>query len=1025
MLTLIAPSRCLLAQCTVTPSASWKNTIEFPNDPFRFTGSSAGSPGWVKFTILLCDPDTVYYQDAGEYTFHYEFGVGRLDPLAGLSPEDFGQVTLYEAGQQAILGAVILPPAAAWPPVPAAEYGIQFLRRDAYDPQTIVNLFEQVRATIVADPGVQAYYFPAYEQMETAEQNRDFFESQGILISSPHRWASGNACYSNGWALGELKYVPGNEIAGAYLSGILGPDDILLTDGVPSEVPFVAGIVTLSPSTPNSHVAILASSYGVPFVHLALQDDAARAQQLVGGKIALRAYDTYGVCHTRLIDVDDVLSAEQIAEVLVLKDLPVLNISPMAVYGAYDAPTDGLVLLDVQYFGGKAANFGFLRREIPSYSPVSLAISFDLWNEFLDQILSGGSTLREEIGVRLSPFTYPPANMAALSFALHGVRNLFTDPSITVFTPAQQGAIIAILQDPQYGFDVNKKIRFRSSTNVEDSEHFSGAGLYDSYSGCLADDLDGDDAGPSICDAAEATERGVFRAIRKVFASFYNDNALLERLRYGINEAEVGMALLVHHSFPDEIELANGVATLERRYGTEITLVTQVGAISVSNPEDGSIPEEVSVYVSSSGWVWATLVQGSNLVQLGDTVLEWMDEYEALSQLLLSVRDGFEAATGKTTYLLDFEYKKVAPGGGALPAGGLVVKQVREIPQPDTTRSIKPFLINEPTEYCLFQGQGKPTEVFANHRLKSRWVLETESYWLTEENVAGGLLTTAEFEYTDGCSVRTVSGPIGEWPEASFWVEENAAMTGWAFPDLWNSRVYELEVRDAVQLVAPSESPLLTLRDFGWNYFEDNVDFGCLNVRVEHDEPVPSWNWQGPKTTTTDEVLLCRCLEEGPSDTRQQREFEVPGGALITTLFDWGPLQNSPGGAAAPLARWVETVISGLTSEPILLHDYYAQTYLTGQHNFTEDFIFDPFLDPDVPQHLLSELQSQDIRLIHASHSFGDPVVTLYPGEGVCGWNIPAISEWGLISMTLLFLAAGTVVLRRRVPLHLRTRAGR
>jgi hypothetical protein len=45
---------------------------------------------------------------------------------------------------------------------------------------------------------------------------------------------------------------------------------------------------------------------------------------------------------------------------------------------------------------------------------------------------------------------------------------------------------------------------------------------------------------------------GVFRRSAG-FASFYNDNAFLERLKHGVNEARVGMALLVHHSYPDEI----------------------------------------------------------------------------------------------------------------------------------------------------------------------------------------------------------------------------------------------------------------------------------------------------------------------------------------------------------------------------------------------------------------------------------------------------------------------------------------
>src|SRR5262249_12130547 len=140
-----------------------------------------------------------------------------------------------------------------------------------------------------------------------------------------------------------------------------------------------------------------------------------------------------------------------------------------------------------------------------------------------------------------------------------------------------------------------------------DSEHFTGAGLYDSFSGCLLDDADGDTTGPSRCDPTEPEERGVFRAIQKVYASFYNDNAFLERLRHGVDETKVGMGLLVHHSFPDEEELANGVATMRCWYRPfsfimSGDLVTQVGAESVTNPDGTSSPEVVNGEHYGSDW---------------------------------------------------------------------------------------------------------------------------------------------------------------------------------------------------------------------------------------------------------------------------------------------------------------------------------------------------------------------------------------------------------------------------------------
>jgi phosphoenolpyruvate-protein kinase (PTS system EI component) len=66
-------------------------------------------------------------------------------------------------------------------------------------------------------------------------------------------------------------FVTATNIRAAYANGMLRPTDILLTDGVPAELPYVAGIITFAAATPNSHVAILAQSYDVPFVFIADQ----------------------------------------------------------------------------------------------------------------------------------------------------------------------------------------------------------------------------------------------------------------------------------------------------------------------------------------------------------------------------------------------------------------------------------------------------------------------------------------------------------------------------------------------------------------------------------------------------------------------------------------------------------------------------------------------------------------------------------------------------------------------------------
>ncbi len=965
---LVAAMPSLTSGQTTPPSPFWKSEITFPDDPFRVPGSSADEPGWVKFTILLepYDPNIVYYQDSRQYTFHYHFAVELLTPFLGQTAEQFDQATLFDQDQQAVLGAVILPPIDGYPPPPAyPEYGIQFVRQDPYTKEEIAEMFNVVKASVSAEPGVQAFYFPSYEQLATAKANRAWFEAQGIVVSSAARWAEGNVCYSNGWALGQLKYVEGYRIRSAYLAGELKPGDILLTDGVPAEIPFVAGIVSLSPSTPNSHVAILAKTFGVPFVHLAVPEDANQAQQLIGHKIVLRAFDEYGGVEVRLIDVEGVLDDATIAEILLLKKPPALDISPVTRYGSYSASTDGLLPSDIKYFGGKAANFGILRTSIPDNSPVAVAFSFDLWNEFLDQRIHGGDTLREHINACLSPYSYPPSDMAALSDELHSIRGLFTDTYRTWFSEAQKEAIIAILQDSQYGFDANRNIRFRSSTNVEDSERFTGAGLYDSFSGCLADDLDGDGWGPCRCDPSGSSERGVFRAIRKVFASFYNDNAFLERLRHGVSEADVGMALLVHHSFPDEIELANGVAVVEKVYSSswDIKLVTQYGATSVTNPTDGSIPEEVSVDVYSFGH-FPILIRQSNLVPLGGKVMDWQDDYVKLSELLVKVGERFSEITGKTKILLEMEYKKVAPDGD------LVIKQVREIPQPDTAQTITPFLINEPAEYCTFQGEFG--DVFANHRLKSQWLLQTQSLWLAEENLKHSLYTEVELEYAAGGRIRTLSGALALLPKAFHRCDAADTIDGWVMHHLPNRRICELHTNNVPIEVTLGESPMLTLQDIG-----------CLTLRVEYERPVPSWDHMGPTITTVDQAWLCPCRQPQPGDLLQQRDFKRPNGVSIKTSFYWPPPPKGPvAGYTAPLVRWVETVIEGYTAEPVVLHGYYSQTYRPEHHNFSENFLFEPQLEPGLSEALLAELRAKDIRLIYVRGGMTDTEIRTYGFEG-------------------------------------------
>jgi hypothetical protein len=937
----------------------WKNQILYPTEPLRCTNSTQNVT-WVKFAILMDDLTRVYYQDSRKYPLHYDFVVKRLAPFKGMDYPTFEALTLHRTDQVAVLGSVLYPPLSYAPPGTVfTEYAIQFDGLEPYTPDEIARWFELVKATIYATNSTEAYYMPTLEQSEATRTNADAFTERGVPVSSVERWVSGNTCYAAGWALGRLKYFAAADIAAAFGDGRLRPEDILLTDGVPADTPVLAGIISLTPCTPNSHTALLAQSFGIPFVYLPEPADQVAAQHLTGHKVLLRATSSYGGTEVKVVDLEGRLEPELEAELLALKAVEPIQFMPKKSYGAFSASADGLVPTDIQYFGGKAANFGFLRRCVPTNSPMALAFSFDLWDEFLNQTLAGGTTLRAEISRRLAPYTSYPPDMIALKANLAGIRAVFTD--MASFTPLQKQAITNALRI----FDPRRNIRFRSSTNVEDSEHFTGAGLYDSYSGCLMDDLDGDTAGPCQCDPTEPKERGVFRALQKVYASFYNDDAFLERLRHGVDETQVGMGVLVHHSFPDADELANGVATPSFSFSSSSTnvsgsLMTQCGAVSVTNPDGTSVPEIVNVndrFAYGTRSLSLSLGQGSSLLPLGGYVLNWQSDYSRFMDLFEAVGGGFHSFyPAKTNCYLDFEYKKDA-------RLGLMVKQVREVPQPDAVSAMVPFLVDEPTTWRVAQSQGGM--VFATHRLKCLLSLDTASLRLYATNVAKGIYRQGSIEYLENGMVQALSGPIGSWANESN--SPSTSTLSWSTGTGPSSRAWRLDTSITTN-VSGTQPPVLTQQDFR------------PSLNVTYALPVPKVSGAGPPTTVTQETVRLEpasSLTETPTSL-QTRTLVQTNGMTIQTTYYWAKTPGGVIGLSCPLDRFLETRITNLTTSLLVLTNFYSQSYGSFNHNFYEEYIFEPRLEPGLPAAALAELQAANIQLIYVWSSFGGHSTIFY-----------------------------------------------
>jgi hypothetical protein len=324
-----------------------------------------------------------------------------------------------------------------------------------------------------------------------------------------------------------------------------------------------------------------------------------------------------------------------------------------------------------------------------------------------------------------------------------------------------------------------------------------------------------------------------------------------------------------------------------------------------------------------------------------------------------------------------------------------VVKQIREVPNISSGAADRRFLAGGSIRLSVFQGEHAP--IFGAHRLKSDWQLEAPSRWLTTESLGTCLFEDATVEYHERDAFGTMSGSPASWPEAqhAFAVQEPSdadpdepvktetsrgyVTAGFETTDSWrldhldNPRRYALTTSFNIYGLVPESCPVLFLSDLSYD------------LDVKYDEPVLDWDWTGEITgTRSDRVSLRVPPANDPDDILQTRRIE-DGGVTIETTFYWPPYPTGPtAGYTAPLVRWVETTISGLTSEPFTLTGHYSQTYVPGHHNFFEWFLFDPSLEAGLPQETLDELRSAGVDWILATTGFsGSAIVTYNLGDSL------------------------------------------
>ncbi|MFY0579034.1 PEP/pyruvate-binding domain-containing protein [Cystobacter fuscus] len=600
----------------------------------------------VKVVLDTADDNALYFQNSTRYQIHYQFasthlsgnGLPIVPALASFNASEY-----YSPERRFILGTVTYYEG-------PRLWALELSPYDTASAAMITTLFQKVKGS--AFFGAELVFHPtsAAVEVEAGRLPSDIpIKSTDDIYAAidyqPLTLASG---------IGRLRFVKAADLEDEYLSY----QDLAVLDEAPNDISVVQGLITQEFQTPLSHVNVLSANRHTPNMGLRGAMTNATLRALEGKLVRLTVGSTaWSVHEVSEAEAQAFWDAHKPAPVT----LPALDLTVKELVDIEDVTPETGSLRDdikksVQAFGGKAAHYSILART-PS---VPLLEAFAIPVYFYDQFMRRNGFYEQLDAMVADPsFATDPA-----------VRDAKLDALRTAMKKAPldadfQARLKAKLDQDHPG----QSMRFRTSTNSEDLDGFPCAGCYDSHTG----------------DPAEGWE-DVLSAIRKTYASAWALRTFEERTYYGIDHKSVGMALLVHHNFPDEE--ANGVAVTSNPFdatGLDPAFYVNVqygGDAEVVSPPVGVTSDQFLSFFSQPNQP-VTYFAHSNLVPSGTTVLTATQVHQlgvALDAIHKRFSPAYGPAAGNTGwYAMDVEFKFDDDANPGQPPT-LYIKQARPYP---------------------------------------------------------------------------------------------------------------------------------------------------------------------------------------------------------------------------------------------------------------------------------------------------------------------------------------------------------
>jgi hypothetical protein len=595
--------------------------------------------------------NTLYFQNSNKYAVHYEFVSTHLGVAQGL--EDVGTIAEFNKTEYSSMDRRFILGAVTYYEGPKA-WTLELAPYDTATAEMAAELFNATKKN--AFFGSALKFHPTSDVIATMAKGLPTDIPQ---ISTDQIYAGIDYQPLNlGETVGQVHFVAAADVDTDYV----GFRDIAILESIPNDIAVTAGIMTGEFQTPLSHVNVLARNRGTPNMGLrgAYTNKTLKALDGKWAKLTVGA-EKWSIVEVTQAEADTWWEAHKPSSVT----LPAIDLSVTEFREIKDVTpesTDVTLRDSIRNacfaFGAKAANYSVLANTdgVPTRPAFAIPIyyyhQFMTENGFYDQVraLQADSDFQN--------------NLATRDAKLEKLRD-------AIVAAPLNADFMKKVQDKMTTDYPGLSMRFRTSTNAEDLDGFPCAGCYDSHTG---------DPNTSWDD--------VWEAIKKTWSGVWFYRTYQEREYHSIDHTTVGMALLVHHNFPDEE--ANGVAVTGNIYeptGIDPAYYVNVqwgGDVEVVAPPAGITSDEFLYYFSQSGQPTVYLSHSSLLPSGTTSVLTRRQVYD-LGQALTAIHQRFSDAYGPGAenygwYAMDVEFKFDDEDTGGEPA--LIVKQARPYPDP-------------------------------------------------------------------------------------------------------------------------------------------------------------------------------------------------------------------------------------------------------------------------------------------------------------------------------------------------------